>query len=115
MMMKTTLLACVVSTAVAFTPSSSYHVPAVATTSTALNEFCNGYIGSDGPEPMFVGATGSKNFDPAGLTEVWDQVLSTKELKLVLLITIISVILGFIPLLIMQERDNLPVTQHRLS
>ena len=39
---------------------------------TALREFCNGYVGGEGPEPMpFVGVTStSVEFDPAGFTTV---------------------------------------------
>jgi hypothetical protein len=33
-------------------------------------EFCRGYVGGESVEPMFIGKTGSKNFDPLGLTEV---------------------------------------------
>jgi hypothetical protein len=65
-MMKTTLLACLVASAAAFAPATTKS----SVTTTALNEFCRGYVGGDSVEPMFIGATGSKNFDPAGLTEV---------------------------------------------
>ena len=38
---------------------------------TALNEFAKGYVGNEGPEPMApIFVTGSKDFDPLGLSEV---------------------------------------------
>jgi hypothetical protein len=38
---------------------------------TARNVFANGYVGNEGPEPMApIFVTGSKDFDPAGFTEV---------------------------------------------
>lgn len=65
-MMKSVLLySLVAASASAFAPSQSS-----TRSSTALNEFCRGYVGGDSVEPMFIGATGSKNFDPFGLTEV---------------------------------------------
>jgi len=66
--MKTAVLASLVASAAAFAPQQ----PAVKSSSstTSLNEFCSGYVGGEGPEPMFVGDTGSKNFDPLKLTEV---------------------------------------------
>jgi hypothetical protein len=36
----------------------------------SLSAFAKGYVGGDGPEPMFIGKTGSKDFDPLGFTEV---------------------------------------------
>jgi len=65
--MKTAVLASLVASAAAFAPQQ----PAVKSSkTTSLNEFCSGYVGGEGPEPMFVGDTGSKNFDPLKLTEV---------------------------------------------
>ena len=59
-----TLLTSVV---VAFAPSQQ---TTSRTSSSSLNEFVKGYVGGEGPEPMFIGATGSKNFDPLGLSTV---------------------------------------------
>ena len=56
--MKAVILSTLLATAVAFAPQQQ------ARTSTSLNEFVRGYVGGEGPEPMFVGETGSKNFDP---------------------------------------------------
>jgi len=36
---------------------------------SASGEFCLGYVGGESVEPMFIGKTGSKNFDPFGFTE----------------------------------------------
>jgi hypothetical protein len=44
--------------------------PKSAATTTQLAEFANGLVGGESVEPMFIGETGSKNFDPAGLSEV---------------------------------------------
>jgi hypothetical protein len=63
--MKAVLFASLAATAAAFAPQS-----AVVTSKVVLNDFANGYVGGEGPEPMFVGADGSKNFDPAGFAEV---------------------------------------------
>lgn len=62
--MKAVILTSLLASAAAFAPSQQTRV------STSLNEFARGYVGGDGPEPMFVGASGSKNFDPAGLCDV---------------------------------------------
>jgi len=52
----------------ALAASASAFAPApVNTKSTQLSEFANGLVGGEGPEPMF---SGSKNFDPAGFSEV---------------------------------------------
>jgi hypothetical protein len=59
------VLASLVASAAAFAPAST-----TVRSSTSLKEFAKGYLGGDGPEPMFIGATGSKNFDPAGFCEV---------------------------------------------
>jgi hypothetical protein len=53
------------STAAAFAPAQQ-----ASRSSTALNEFCRGYVGGESVEPMFVGDTGSKNFDPLKFSEV---------------------------------------------
>lgn len=63
-MMKAVVLACLVAVSAAFAPAQQSRA------SFSLNEFCNGYVGGEGPEPMFIGAEGSKNFDPAGFCEV---------------------------------------------
>ena len=63
-MMKTAILASVVASAAAFAPTQQSRA------STSLNAFANGYVGGDNVEPMFIGKTGSKNFDPAGFSEV---------------------------------------------
>jgi len=62
--MKSVIIASLLASACAFAPAS------VSRTSTSLNEFANGYVGGEGPEPMFIGETGSKNFDPFGFCEV---------------------------------------------
>jgi hypothetical protein len=64
-MMKNVILVSLLASATAFAPTSQQQ-----RTSTSLNEFCRGYVGGDSVEPMFIGETGSKNFDPAGLTTV---------------------------------------------
>jgi hypothetical protein len=64
-MMKNLILASILASAAAFAPASHQQ-----RTSTSLNEFCRGYVGGESVEPMFIGATGSKNFDPAGLSTV---------------------------------------------
>lgn len=56
----------VATTAAAFAPTQQ----AASRSSTALNEFCRGYVGGESVEPMFVGDTGSKNFDPLKISEV---------------------------------------------
>ena len=55
--------AALVASASAFAPAKDARV------STSLNEFANGLVGGEGPEPMIVGGT-SKNWDPVGFTEV---------------------------------------------
>ena len=63
--MKAVLFASLVASAAAFAPASEGRV------STSLNEeFCRGYVGGESVEPMWIGETGSKNFDPAGFCEV---------------------------------------------
>ena len=62
--MKSFVLASLIAGSAAFAPASQQR------SSTSLNEFCNGYVGGESVEPMFIGETGSKNFDPLGLTEV---------------------------------------------
>ena len=52
----------------ALAASASAFAPApVSTKNTQLSEFANGLVGGEGPEPIF---SGSKNFDPAGFSEV---------------------------------------------
>lgn len=67
--------------AAAFAPS-----PKVRHSSTALNEFCNGLVGGEGPEPMPFSSDGrtSVNFDPIGFTESspeWINWFREAELK----------------------------------
>ena len=62
--MKAVLFASLVASAAAFTPAQQSRA------ATSLNEFCNGYEGGDSVEPMWIGETGAKNFDPAGFCEV---------------------------------------------
>lgn len=62
--MKTVLLCSLAATAAAFAPAQQQ-----ARSVTSLNEFAKGYVGNEGPEPMFF-ENGSKDFDPFGLTEV---------------------------------------------
>lgn len=62
--MKSFVLASLLASATAFAPVSQQRA------TTSLNEFCNGYAGGDSVEPMFIGETGSKNFDPLGFTTV---------------------------------------------
>ena len=69
--MKAVILSTLLATAVAFAPQQQ------ARTSTSLNEFVRGYVGGEGPEPMFVGETGSKNFDPAGLATVRQMIFGS--------------------------------------
>eukprot|EP00523_Entomoneis_sp_CCMP467_P010327 CAMPEP_0168738336 /NCGR_PEP_ID=MMETSP0724-20121128/10878_1 /TAXON_ID=265536 /ORGANISM="Amphiprora sp., Strain CCMP467" /LENGTH=201 /DNA_ID=CAMNT_0008785671 /DNA_START=55 /DNA_END=660 /DNA_ORIENTATION=- len=61
--MKSAIFASLIASAAAFAPSQQ------SRSTTALNEFCKGYVGGDNIEPMWIGETGSKNFDPAGFTE----------------------------------------------
>lgn len=49
--------------------------------SSSLNEFVRGYPGADSVEPMFIGETGSKNFDPAGFSEVRYDLLILQETR----------------------------------
>jgi hypothetical protein len=63
--MKAFLFASLAASAAAFAPQS-----AVVTSSVSVNGFANDYVGGEGPEPMFIGKDGSKNFDPAGFAEV---------------------------------------------
>jgi hypothetical protein len=68
--MKSVIFASIVASALAFAPLQQQ--PS-ASTSTRLNEFAKGYVGNSGPEPMFIGESGSTNFDPAGFCEVRDK------------------------------------------
>ena len=59
-------LAAIAGSASAFAPQASVR------SSTSLNEFANGYVGGEGPEPIpFSSQKSSVNWDPAGFTEVW--------------------------------------------
>mmetsp|Transcript_5563 Transcript_5563/g.13421 ORF Transcript_5563/g.13421 Transcript_5563/m.13421 type:complete len:80 (+) Transcript_5563:79-318(+) len=70
MTMKTACIlaaASLVASASAFAPSTQ----TATTTSTSLNEFANGYVGGEGPEPIpFSSQQSSVNWDPAGFAEV---------------------------------------------
>lgn len=66
--MKSVLIASLVASAAAFVPQQQQ-----AKVATSLNEFAKGYVGGEGPEPIFIGKEGSKNFDPFGFTEVRRQ------------------------------------------
>lgn len=63
--MKTAILCSLAASAAAFAPQTQSSKSRVE-----LNEFANGYVGGAGPEPMFVGKTGSTNFDPLNLSGV---------------------------------------------
>jgi hypothetical protein len=64
--MKSFVLASLIASAAAFSPATTS-----SRTTTSLNaEFCKGYVGGESVEPMFVGETGSANFDPLGFSEV---------------------------------------------
>jgi hypothetical protein len=65
--MKAVILCSLAASAAAFAPASSQ---SQTLSSVALNEFANGYVGGAGPEPMFIGKDGSKNFDPLNLAGV---------------------------------------------
>jgi hypothetical protein len=65
--MKAIIFSTLVATVVAFAPQQ---LQVGVTSSTSLNEFVKGYVGGEGPEPMYIGESGSKNFDPAGLATV---------------------------------------------
>jgi len=51
--------------------SVSCFAPASQTrSSTSINEFANGYVGGEGPEPIIIGNDGTaNNFDPIGFAE----------------------------------------------
>ena len=68
------ILTAVFGSASAFAPSS------VARTNTAVSAFADGMVGGEGPEPMpFTTSKTSKNWDPAGFTEVCYTVLIVSE------------------------------------
>ena len=58
------LIAALAGSASAFSPAS------VSNAKTGLNAFANGYVGSEGPEPMPPPIGTSKEFDPFGLSTV---------------------------------------------
>jgi len=63
-------VAALAGSASAFTPASSVK------SSTSLNEFANGYVGGEGPEPIpFSGQTSSVNWDPCGFSEVGRKII----------------------------------------
>ncbi|KAL7580762.1 hypothetical protein ACA910_001043 [Epithemia clementina (nom. ined.)] len=84
-------------TALAFAPAQQG-----TTTSLALKDFCNGYAGGDSVEPMFVGETGSKNFDPLGLTEScadwvpWFRESELKHGRIAMLATVGAIVPEFV-------------------
>lgn len=58
-------IAALASSASAFAPVASVK------SSTSLNEFANGYVGGEGPEPIPFSSQGSSvNWDPCGFAEV---------------------------------------------
>ena len=58
-------IAALASSASAFAPAPSVK------SSTTLNEFANGYVGGEGPEPIPFSSQGSSvNWDPCGFAEV---------------------------------------------
>lgn len=62
-----TILAVTAGAAAAFAPSTS-----TVRSTTAINEFANGLVGGEGPEPMpfrWGDSKNSKNFDPVGFAE----------------------------------------------
>ena len=71
--MKSVVLASLIASAAAFAPAQQSRA------STSLNEFCNGYVGGESVEPMFIGETGSKNFDPANFCEVGLMLVGVME------------------------------------
>jgi hypothetical protein len=64
--MKSFILASLIASASAFSPATTSE----SRVATSLNDFCKGYAGGDSVEPMFMGETGSANFDPLGFSEV---------------------------------------------
>jgi hypothetical protein len=76
MMNSIAAVACLLAaTATAFAPSQQQQQlqQHQQQTVSSLSAFAKGYVGGDGPEPMFIGKSGSKNFDPLGFTEVRGQ------------------------------------------
>jgi hypothetical protein len=70
MMNSIAVVACLLAaTATAFAPSQQLQQQQQQQT-VSLSAFAKGYVGGDGPEPMFIGKSGSKDFDPLGFTEV---------------------------------------------
>ena len=67
--MKVAVFASLIASTAAFAPAEQGRA------STSLNEFVRGYAGNDSVEPLFIGKTGSANFDPAGLAEVRESTL----------------------------------------
>jgi hypothetical protein len=63
--MKAVVIASLITSVAAFAPAQQQ-----SRSATELNEFAKGYVGGEGPEPMFIGDTGSKNFDPLGFATV---------------------------------------------
>ena len=59
---------------------SAFSPAPVAKSSSALNEFCNGYVGGEGPEPIpFSLQQSSVNWDPCGFAEVREKSLQVLE------------------------------------
>lgn len=63
--MKVILVSALAGVAAAFSPSTKPVQKA-----TSLNEFANGYVGGEGPEPIPLLRSNSVNFDPCGFAEV---------------------------------------------
>ena len=63
--MKVILVSALAGVAAAFSPSTKSVKKA-----TSLNEFANGYVGGEGPEPIPLLRSNSVNFDPCGFAEV---------------------------------------------
>mmetsp|Transcript_28380 Transcript_28380/g.42909 ORF Transcript_28380/g.42909 Transcript_28380/m.42909 type:complete len:204 (-) Transcript_28380:3821-4432(-) len=62
--MKVILVSALAGVAAAFSPSTKPVQKA-----TSLNEFANGYVGGEGPEPIPLLRSNSVNFDPCGFAE----------------------------------------------
>ena len=96
-MMKSAILASLIVSAAAFAPAEQQ-----ARCSSSLNDFCNGYAGGDSVEPMFIGETGSKNFDPLGFTEScpdwvpWFREAELKHGRIAMLATVGAIVPEFV-------------------
>jgi len=91
------IAASLVSSVSCFVPASQ------ARTSTYVNEFANGYVGGEGPEPIIIGENGTaENFDPCGFAErapewvPWFREAELKHGRIAMLATLGFVIPEFI-------------------